>query len=143
MEVIQTFCVNEQTFAIVAEADGALPIDRQQVLCTFRAGEIAFAIIHCPPKQPVAPPAQTLKHPSGAQAYLKLLTARELQIVHHVTSGDSTKMISKKLHISEWTVSSHVRRIFLKLNVDTRAQMVHKCSLLFQASEGVSAHSPP
>lgn len=53
--------------------------------------------------------------------------------------------ISKKLQISEWTVSSDVRRIFLKLNVDTRAQMVHKCSLLFRASEGMApaAHSPP
>jgi DNA-binding CsgD family transcriptional regulator len=56
-----------------------------------------------------------------------LLTERELQIVKLVASGQSNKQVANQLHISEWTVSAHLRRIFIKLNVDSRTAMVYKC----------------
>lgn len=59
-----------------------------------------------------------------------LLTERELQIVQLVARGHPNKQIANRLHISEWTVSTHLRRIFAKLGVDTRAAMVHQCSSL-------------
>jgi DNA-binding NarL/FixJ family response regulator len=59
-----------------------------------------------------------------------LLTGRELQIVALVAEGRVNKQIASDLHISEWTVSTHLRRIFSKLGVDTRAAMVSKCGPL-------------
>ena len=59
-----------------------------------------------------------------------LLTARELQIVALVAEGRVNKQIADALHISEWTVSTHLRRIFTKLGVDTRAAMVLRCAPL-------------
>ena len=55
------------------------------------------------------------------------LTAREAQIVMLVAEGLVNKQIGGQLGISEWTVSTHLRRIFAKLDVDTRAAMVRKC----------------
>jgi DNA-binding NarL/FixJ family response regulator len=59
---------------------------------------------------------------------VSLLTARELQIVALVAEGRVNKQIASDLRISEWTVSTHLRRVFCKLGVDTRAAMVSKCA---------------
>ena len=59
-----------------------------------------------------------------------LLTERELQIATLVAQGYSNKQIAIHLKISEWTVSSHLRRIFVKLCVDSRAAMVYHCANL-------------
>jgi DNA-binding CsgD family transcriptional regulator len=61
---------------------------------------------------------------------INLLTARELQVAALVALGQSNKQVSTQLQISEWTVSAHLRRIFIKLNVDSRAAMVYKCAAL-------------
>ena len=60
----------------------------------------------------------------------ELLSERELQIVELVACGKSNKQIAKKLKISEWTVSTHLRRVFVKLKVDSRAEMVYHCASL-------------
>ncbi len=60
-------------------------------------------------------------------ALTRVLTARELQIAALVAEGRVNKQIAAELCISEWTVSTHLRRIFAKLDVDTRAAMVSKC----------------
>ncbi len=59
-----------------------------------------------------------------------LLTERELQIVQLVARGYPNKAIARRLGISRWTVSTHLKRIFLKLQVDSRAAMVYKCTLV-------------
>lgn len=61
-----------------------------------------------------------------------LLTERELQIATLVALGRPNKQIASQLHISEWTVSTHLRRIFIKLGVDSRAAMVYRCASLIQ-----------
>lgn len=55
------------------------------------------------------------------------LTPRETQIARLVADGFVNKEIASKLSISEWTVSTHMRRIFAKLGVETRAAMVLRC----------------
>ncbi|MGO9779493.1 MAG: helix-turn-helix domain-containing protein [Streptosporangiaceae bacterium] len=40
-----------------------------------------------------------------------------------VASGQPNKTIASVLEISSWTVASHLRRIFMKLNVSSRAAM--------------------
>ncbi|MEA5463911.1 response regulator transcription factor [Leptothoe sp. PORK10 BA2] len=61
-----------------------------------------------------------------------LLTPREQEIICLIAVGLSNKQISKYLDISIWTVSAHLRRIFAKLKVDTRAAVVYQCSTLIQ-----------
>ena len=54
------------------------------------------------------------------------LTSREKEILAHLTEGDSAKMIAKSLFISEQTVGNHIRHIYEKLHVHTRAEAVAK-----------------
>jgi DNA-binding CsgD family transcriptional regulator len=74
------------------------------------------------------PPPLAPRTPSPSRVPLgELLTARELQIVALVAEGRPNKQIASELHISEWTVSTHLRRIYAKLDVDSRAAMVTRC----------------
>jgi DNA-binding CsgD family transcriptional regulator len=69
--------------------------------------------------------------PENRQGELtEILTERELQIATLVAMGRLNKQIADKLHISEWTVSTHLRRIFAKLGVRSRAAMVYRCAPL-------------
>lgn len=54
------------------------------------------------------------------------LSPRELAIARLVAQGFPNKCVGNKLHISPWTVSTHLRRIFGKLSVSSRAAMVSK-----------------
>ncbi|GLZ33499.1 hypothetical protein Lesp02_56870 [Lentzea sp. NBRC 105346] len=53
-----------------------------------------------------------------------LLSPREREIARMVGLGHTNKMIAAVLEISLYTVSTHLRRIFAKLDVSTRAAMV-------------------
>jgi DNA-binding CsgD family transcriptional regulator len=55
---------------------------------------------------------------------IPLLSPREQEIARMIMKGHSNKIIAKVLDISIWTVSTHLRRIFAKLGVGTRAAMV-------------------
>jgi DNA-binding CsgD family transcriptional regulator len=61
------------------------------------------------------PPAQ------GSRAQL---SPREQEIVRMVAQGHSNKIMADVLGISSWTVCTHLRRIFAKLGVGSRAAMV-------------------
>lgn len=52
------------------------------------------------------------------------LSPREQEIVRMVAQGHPNKIIAAVLNISSWTVCTHLRRIFLKLGVTSRAAMV-------------------
>lgn len=52
------------------------------------------------------------------------LSPREREIVRMVARGYPNKVIARVLEISSWTVSTHLRRIFAKLGVSSRAAMV-------------------
>lgn len=52
------------------------------------------------------------------------LTFRERQVAALVARGFANKAIADELHISRWTVAAHLRRIYTRLGVSTRAQMV-------------------
>jgi DNA-binding CsgD family transcriptional regulator len=52
------------------------------------------------------------------------LSPRELQIAQLVADGATNRAIASSLDISPWTVSTHMRRIFAKLDVCSRAEMV-------------------
>jgi two-component system nitrate/nitrite response regulator NarL len=50
------------------------------------------------------------------------LTERERQVLDHVASGESNKVIAKALDISHNTVKLHVRHIMDKLNLRSRVE---------------------
>ncbi len=54
------------------------------------------------------------------------LSPRELEIARMIAAGHPNKTIAAVLDISAWTVGTHLRRIFGKLRVTSRAAMVAK-----------------
>lgn len=58
-----------------------------------------------------------------------LLTNREVEILHHLADGKRSKEIGVALKISEYTVGTHIRNIFHKLNVRNRAEAVAKTGI--------------
>ena len=52
------------------------------------------------------------------------LSPREQEIARLVAEGYPNKVIAVELDISAWTVGTHLRRIFAKLGVGSRAAMV-------------------
>jgi DNA-binding CsgD family transcriptional regulator len=52
------------------------------------------------------------------------LSPREQEVVRMVAKGHPNKVIADVLNISSWTVCTHLRRIFAKLGVGSRAAMV-------------------
>jgi LuxR family maltose regulon positive regulatory protein len=58
------------------------------------------------------------------------LTARERDVLAMISRGLSNKHIARALEISPETVKSHVKHIFLKLTVGTRAEAVSRAGLL-------------
>lgn len=86
--------------------------------------------------QPCAVVKVESEAPAGATDLALLLTERELQVATLVALGRANKQIARQLRISEWTVSTHLRRIFMKLGVDSRAAMVYRCASLIQQLQG-------
>jgi DNA-binding CsgD family transcriptional regulator len=60
----------------------------------------------------------------GDQRAVPSLTARERQIMSHVTTGATNSQIAQCLAISEGTVKSHLKHIARKLNTSSRAAAV-------------------
>jgi DNA-binding CsgD family transcriptional regulator len=51
---------------------------------------------------------------------IALLTEREREVLHLASAGDSNKVISRKLSISEHTVKLHMHHVYEKLGVSNR-----------------------
>jgi DNA-binding CsgD family transcriptional regulator len=64
-----------------------------------------------------------IRMPKPVQLQVQL-SPREQEIVRLVAMGHSNKIIAGVLNISSWTVCTHLRRIFAKLGVGSRAAMV-------------------
>ncbi|MGH8904724.1 MAG: helix-turn-helix domain-containing protein [Egibacteraceae bacterium] len=62
--------------------------------------------------------------PAAGHRSACLLSPRESEIAQMVAEGHTNRAIASVLDISCWTVSSHLRRAFAKLDVRSRAAMV-------------------
>jgi DNA-binding CsgD family transcriptional regulator len=60
----------------------------------------------------------------GLPSPISLLSPREREIARMVALGYPNKTIASVLDISSWTVASHLRRVFMKLQVSSRAAMI-------------------
>lgn len=52
------------------------------------------------------------------------LTERENEVLRHVVGGETNRQIAKSLFISENTVAYHIKQIYEKLHVHSRAEVV-------------------
>jgi DNA-binding CsgD family transcriptional regulator len=69
------------------------------------------------------------------------LSPREQEIVRMVAEGHPNKVIAAILNISSWTVGTHLRRIFAKFGVGSRAAMVAR--YLEVGKTAAPSHSTP
>ena len=64
-----------------------------------------------------------LKNTADEEEWIDSLTPRELQILEHLAEGQSNRVISEQLHISEGTVKVHVKNLLRKANAKSRTEM--------------------
>lgn len=72
------------------------------------------------PKQAVPDPARVAQLVSGE----KPLTRRQREVLEHLSRGRSNRQIADALHITSDTVAAHVAKIFRKLGVRKRHQLI-------------------
>jgi LuxR family maltose regulon positive regulatory protein len=58
------------------------------------------------------------------------LTRREVEVLRLIVAGHSNRAIAEQLVISEWTVKSHITKIYRKLEVTSRTQAVARAGEL-------------
>jgi DNA-binding CsgD family transcriptional regulator len=117
------FLFENQSFKIVLLKDNLRLSNGEKEIARFQVHGRTLAII----KDARAPELD-----SETRNMITRLTGRELQIAAMIAQGDATKNVAYKLGISEWTVGTHLRRIFAKLGVDNRAAMVYRCASLIE-----------
>jgi len=123
-EDVGCLLLGENRFRVVL-ASALSPLRRNEDVCLFEINGLQLAVL--------------VRHEAGhadteAEQIAARLTGRELQIAVLVAQGCATKNIAYRLQISEWTVATYLRRIFAKLNVDSRAAMVYRCASLINAT---------
>lgn len=64
--------------------------------------------------------------PASENPYQNLLSEREKEVLELLRTGLLYKQIADQLHISEYTVKTHCRHIYEKLQVTTRGAAVHE-----------------
>ena len=66
----------------------------------------------------------SVENPSARTDALNSLTAREREIVSHVTSGLRNREIAEECGLTEGTVKTHLHNIFSKMAVKSRTQLL-------------------
>jgi DNA-binding NarL/FixJ family response regulator len=62
----------------------------------------------------------------SAPADASPLSRREREILEHLCDGESYRVIAEKLYVSGHTVRAHIKNIYSKLQVNSRAEAVRK-----------------
>ena len=100
---------------IDTEQAGKFPIDFMLAADEFSHGELLFNKCQH---------GDLYKLSVRLQNSLDKLTEREKQVVQGICDGNTFKQIAKSLSLSPSTVSNHLYRIYLKLGVNTRSELV-------------------
>jgi len=90
------------------------PIIARQILARFQQSPTAGTAI---PPEPAATPA-------------RLLSAREKEVLDYITKGFTTQEIARLMELSHFTVRSFVRRIYGKLEVNSKAEAIFEARTL-------------
>ncbi|WP_287128682.1 helix-turn-helix transcriptional regulator [Candidatus Cyanaurora vandensis] len=119
LQVVSEFDIDGVNYLVVILADCEHVPAPQTEVARFEVRGQGFAVVRASASE-------------RGLALDRVLTERETQIASLVALGHPNKQIAHRLTISEWTVSTHLRRIFAKLGVDSRAAMVYRCAALLQ-----------
>jgi DNA-binding NarL/FixJ family response regulator len=92
----------------------------QQIDIALRA-TLAGLIVR-PPREASTEGFDELPEPAAP----RLLTPRELEVLHSIGAGSSNKSIARELGISQHTVKSHIESLLRKLGARTRAEALAK-----------------
>ena len=107
---------------------GQAPADEaDEIILDIGMGGVRYLVIRCATR--AGPNSDGAQGPTSAGRRSDrgpVLSPREHEIARMVAKGYANKTIASLLDISTWTVSSHLRRIFSKLDVTSRAAMVAK-----------------
>lgn len=60
------------------------------------------------------------------ERFCGILTKREIELVNYLQEGLSYKEIAARMYLSVYTVNYHLKNIYPKLNVDSKAQLISK-----------------
>ncbi len=98
-----------------------LPVIKEALLIVYQGGsymspEIARKVIT----------QLTPRRPAPAEAPESVLTPRQSDIVQGLVDGLSYKMIADKYDISVETVRDHIKKIYKKLEVNSKAEVIRK-----------------
>jgi DNA-binding NarL/FixJ family response regulator len=116
--------------------------DTEQVFESLKAGATGYLVKHVAPEEILDAVAEVhcggapmssqiarrvvtaFRHPTGTGASEGSLTTREEDILRLLAKGNRSKEIADVLDISSGTVNTHVRHIYDKLHVRSRAEAV-------------------
>jgi DNA-binding NarL/FixJ family response regulator len=66
------------------------------------------------------------REPRMSEAVSEVLTKREKEILELLSKGYRYKEIADQIHLSQETVRTHIRNIYVKLQVDNRVDAINK-----------------
>ncbi len=89
------------------------PAVARRLLTHFRSSDAAPGA-SVPPQAPAAPPVAALDH--------ERLTPRESEVLTYLSKGFTIKEIAALMGIKWFTVNDHIKSIYRKLNVSSRAE---------------------
>ncbi|MFM0052537.1 response regulator transcription factor [Caballeronia grimmiae] len=129
-EIVGVLSVDEARYRIVVLHDGLVDnANRDPVPTCDRSPAAEMVRFRIDGKVcGIMPESPAQANAREGDTFTQILTHRELQIATLVALGRANKQIAAELHISEWTVSSHLRRIFSKLGVRSRAALAYRCA---------------
>jgi FixJ family two-component response regulator len=52
------------------------------------------------------------------------LTAKEREVLRHISAGDANKIVARKMNVSLRTVELHRQNVFTKMGADSLAELV-------------------
>jgi transcriptional regulator EpsA len=89
--------------------------------------ELLLPYLHIALLRLISSSEETIQRSASGQTVLKIVTAREIDILLWVKEGKSNFEIGIILSISALTVKNHLQKIYKKLNVQNRTQAVSRC----------------
>jgi len=106
---------------IESDVRSAPAIHAEEIILDVEVEGVRYLAVRCEPEAPHEPQAEPGDPPPDPHPSL---SPREFEVARMVAKGYANKSIASVLEISSWTVSSHLRRIYTKLGVTSRAAMV-------------------
>ncbi len=104
-------------------------------LARFDVDGLNYALLI--PATPRAHRAARREAEAAARAdFLKLLTQRELQIVRLICTGCLNQQVAERLRISEYTVGSHLKNVYVKLGLRNRGELLFRCAQALARATG-------